>query len=72
MVHGHNEGHNTPYTDIEFQQRKYHNFYEILKTKPDIRKSCNTFDNDKTCKTDGIKIIFHNRIKLRLQNKKAE
>ena len=27
---------------------------------------------DKTCKTDGIKTIFHNRIKSRLYNKKAE
>ena len=31
-----------------------------------------TIDKDKTCKTDGIKTIFHNRIKSRLHNKKAE
>ena len=31
-----------------------------------------TIDKDKTCKTDGIKTIFHNRIKSSLHNKKAE
>ena len=31
-----------------------------------------TIDKDKTCKTHGIKTIFHNRIKTRLYNKKAE
>ena len=30
-----------------------------------------TIDKDKTCKTDGIKKIFHNRIKT-LYHKKAE
>ena len=29
-------------------------------------------DKDKTCKTDGIETIFHNRIKARLYDKKAE
>ena len=38
----------------------------------DIRRDYYTIDTDKTCKTDGIKTIFHNRIKSRLYNKKAE
>ena len=38
----------------------------------DIRRDYYTIDTDKACKTDGIKTIFHNRIKSRLYNKKAE
>ena len=30
MVHGHNQTHIAPYTDIEFQLTKYHNFYDML------------------------------------------
>ena len=38
----------------------------------DIWGNYYTIDEDKTCKIDGIKIVFHNRIKSRLHNKKAE
>ena len=38
----------------------------------DIWRIYYTIDKDKTCKTDDIKTIFHNRIKSRLYNKKAE
>ena len=31
-----------------------------------------TIDKDKTFKTDGIKTIFHNRIKSKLYDNKAE
>ena len=41
-------------------------------TTTDIRRNYYTIDKDKTCKTDGIKTIFHNRMKSRLYNKKAE
>ena len=36
----------------------------------DIWRNYYTIDKNKTCKIDGIKIIFHNRIKARLYNKK--
>ena len=57
MVHGHNEGHIAPYTDSEFQLTEYHNVYEMLwyNIITDVRNNCNAIDNDKTCKTDGIK-----------------
>ena len=38
----------------------------------DIWKDYYTIDKDKTCKTNDIKTIFHNRIKSRSYNKKAE
>ena len=38
----------------------------------DIWRSYYTIDKDKTCKTDGIKTIFHIIIKSMLYNKKAE
>ena len=38
----------------------------------DIWRNYYTIDKDKTCKIDGIKTIFHNRIKSRLYNKKTE
>ena len=49
-------------------------YNEILRqiVTTDIWRNYNPIDEDKTCKTDGIKIIFHNRIKSRLYNKKAE
>ena len=31
-----------------------------------------TADNDKTCKTDGTKTVFHNKLNSRLYNKKAD
>ena len=49
-------------------------YNEILRqiVTTDIWRNYYTIDKDKTCKTDGIKTIFHNRIKSRLYNKKAE
>ena len=38
----------------------------------DIWRNYYTIDKDKTCKTDGIKTIFHNRIQSRLYNEKEE
>ena len=38
----------------------------------DIWRNYYTTDKAKTCKTDGIKTIFHYRMKSRLYNKKAE
>ena len=75
-MHGLNEGHIAPYTDIEFSTDKIPNIHyneiprQIITT--DIRRDYYTIDKDKTCKTDGIKTIFHNRIQSRLYNKKAE
>ena len=39
---------------MEFQLKKYHNFYEILRQNiiTDIRRNCDTIDNDKTSKTE--------------------
>ena len=75
-VHGLNEGHIAPYTDIEFQLTKYQT-YTTMKCQDKslqliICRNYYTIDKDKTCKIDGIKTIFHNRIKSRLYNKKAE
>ena len=74
-MHGLNEGHIAPYTDIEFQLTEYQTYYNEISSQiitTDIRRDYYTIDKDKTCKTDGIKTIFHNRIKSRLYNKKAE
>ena len=76
-MHGHNEGHIAPYTDIEFQLTKYQTYLPyneilILIVETDIWRNYYTIDKDKKCKTDGIKTIFHNRIEPRLYNKKAE
>ena len=75
-MHGLNEGHIAPYTDIEFQLTKLPNIpyneipRQIITT--DIWRDYYTIDKDKTRKTDGIKTIFHNRIKSRLYNNNAE
>ena len=44
-------------------------FNEILSQNfiTDIRRYFNNIDNEKACKTDGIK-TFHNRVKSRLCN----
>ena len=74
-MHGLNEGHIAPYTDTEFQLTE-NQTYIITKSQVKslqlILEEYYTIDKDKTCKTDGIKKIFHNRIKSRLYNKKAE
>ena len=74
-MHGLNEGHIAPYTDTEFQLTEYQT-YIIMKSQVKslqlILEDYYTIDKDKMCKTDGIKTIFHNRIKSRLYNKKAE
>ena len=46
-------------------------FYEMPRQTIQLLfgENCNTIDNDKTCKTDGIETIFHNRIKSRLYEK---
>ena len=73
-MHELNEGHIAPYTDIEFQLSEYNNYNEIPRqiVTTDIWRNYYTIDKDQTCKTDGIKTIFHNRIKTRLYNKKSE
>ena len=38
----------------------------------DIWRNYYTIEKDKKCKTEGIKPIFHDRIKSRLYDKKAE
>ena len=69
MVHGLNEGHIAPYTDIEFQLTKYQTYITMKSQGKSLQLIFKeTIDKDKTCKTDGIKTIFHNRIKSR-QNK---
>ena len=50
----------------------HHNEILIQIVPTDIWRNYYTIDKDKTCKTDRIKTIFHNRIKSRLYNKKAE
>ena len=72
-MHGLNEVYIAPYTDIEFQLAKCQT-YIIIKSQDKrynwyLKK--NIIDKDKPCKTDGIKTIFHNRIKTWLYNKKA-
>ena len=56
MVHGQNEGHIAPYTDMEFQLTKDHIFHEMpwQNIINDVLNNCNTIDSDKMCKTDGI------------------
>ena len=74
-MHGLNEGHIAPYTDIEFQLTKYQTYYNEIPRQivtTDIWRNYYTIDKDKTCKTDGIKTIFHNRVKSRFYIKKAE
>ena len=74
-MHGLNEGHIAPYTDIEFQLTKNQTYITMKsqdKSLQLILEEPITLLTDKTCKTDGIKTIFHNRIKSRLYNKKAE
>ena len=73
-MHGHNDGYIAPYTDIEFQLTKYHNFYKMLWQNliTDVQNDCNTIDNNETCHTDGIKNNIHNKVKSMLYNKKAE
>ena len=64
-AHGLNEGHIAPYTDIEFQLTKYQTYITMKfqdKSLQLIFEDYYTIDKDKTCKTDGIKTIFHNRI----------
>ena len=60
-MHGINEGHIAPYTDVEFRLTKIPNIHynEILiqiVTTDDLRNYY-TIDKDKTHKTDGIKNI---------------
>ena len=75
MVHGLNEGHIAPYTDIEFRLTEYltyiimKSWYESLQLI--FEETITLLTKIKTRKTDGIK-IFHNRIKSRLYDKKAE
>ena len=73
-MHGLNEVHIAPYTDIEFQLAKYQT-YILMKSQDKslqlIFEKKNTIDKDKPCKKDVIKTIFHNRIKTWLYNKKA-
>ena len=74
-MHGLNEGHIAPYTDIEFQLTKYQTDYNEISrhiVTTEIWRNYYTIDKDKTCKIDGIKTIFHNRIKSKLYIKKAE
>ena len=74
MVHGLNEGHIASYTDIKFQLAKYQT-YITMKSQDkstDIWRDYYTIDKDKMCKKNGIKTIFHNRIKTRLYHKRAE
>ena len=74
MGHGHNDGYITPYTDIEFELTTYHEFYELLSQNiiTNVQRN-NIIDNDKTCRTDGIRTIFHNdtisRLYIERQNK---
>ena len=74
-MHGLNEGHIAPYTDIQLQLAKYQT-YIIMKSQDKslqlIFEEPITTDKDKTRKTDDIKTIFHNRVKSRLYNKRVE
>ena len=75
-MHGLNEGHIAPYTDIEFQLTKYQTYIKMKFQDKSLQlifeETITQLTKDKTCKTDGIETIFHNRIKPRLYNKKAE
>ena len=60
-MHGLNEGHIAPYTDVAFQLTKYKTYIIMkswYKSLQDIWRNYYTIDKDKTCKTDGIKTIF--------------
>ena len=73
-VHGLNEGHIAPYTDIEFQLTKYQTYITMKfqdKSLQLIIKETITLLTKIKRVTDGIKTIFHNRIKSRLCNKKT-
>ena len=75
MVHGLNEGHIAPYTDIEFRLTKYQTYiimkflYKSLQLI--IEETITLLTKIKHIKQMALK-IFHNRIKSRLYNKKAE
>ena len=75
-MHGLNEGHIAPYTDIEFQMTKYQTYIKMKSQDKSLQlifeETITLLTKDKTCKIDGIKTIFHNRIKPRLYIKKAE
>ena len=74
-VHGLNEGHIAPYTDIEFRLTKYQTYiimkfwYKSLQLI--IKETINLLTKIKHIKQMALK-IFHNRIKSKLYNKKAE
>ena len=65
MLHGLNEAHITPCTDIEFQLRKYQT-YIIISTNhylcrtakvmfiTDIQRNCHPIDNHKTSSNDNF------------------
>ena len=74
-VHGLNEGHIAPYTDIEFRLTKYQIYiimkfwYKLLQLI--IEETITLLTKIKHIKQMALK-IFHNRTKSRLYNKKAE
>ena len=76
-MHGLNEGHIAPYTDIEFQLTKYQTYITMKSQDKSLQlileETITLLAQIKRVKHNiGIKTIFHNRIKSRLYNKKAE
>ena len=74
-AHGLNEGHIAPYTDIEFQLTKYQKYITMKSQNKSlqliIEETITLLTKIKHIKQMALK-IFHNRIKSRLYNKKAE
>ena len=56
-MHGLNEGHIAPYTDVEFRLTKYQTYMMMKSWYNRYLKKLLHYDKDKTHKTDGIKII---------------
>ena len=62
--------HLTQILNFNWQNTIHYNEILIQIVTTDIWRNYNTIDKDETCKTDGIKTIYHNRIESRLYNKK--
>ena len=74
-MHGLNEGHIAPYTDIQFELTKYQTFITIKFQDKSVQlileETITLLPKIKHVKQIALK-QFHNRIKSRLYNKKAE